>query len=426
MSDVIAYPLVVQKLFRRFEGRRFFEMMDAHEIFCETQYMSLNDENKTMEQVYVLNTKYKASMAYAHQREAQGLILSTGGHVISRCIKATLPHDHDYAKRPDTKLMLRKEQIIQGDTIMIFYYGERMHIATPYAANGLSVCSWDRTLTHYEAVTNLLHERFSPWHLPFTRDGFENKYTWQFVLTPPTDVHEKGQLYLVAAFHKSLNTEIKPQYLNQFARAWGFKRPNHVSYAGEGQSVESFIQAHPVGFKRFYLMDPHGARVLIEDVTDAKIERLLRVPHVGLRSIVELVLRYGRNRTAELLPEEFTNIVYIVEDFIEECTENMERLWSALTEDEEYECRKHFAYRASAYTLAPFMFMAYDGKIKNAGDVLENMRIPWLMRELRLKRSKAIDRELQKINQLREDKRQHAEKESKTGRETQSVHNEEG
>jgi hypothetical protein len=398
-EHIRAFPTNIERVFAGSSGREFFKAMAELDIFCETQYIPLGPGNQDLEMVYMLNTSSKAKYDRKEHWEAQSLILDCNGEMLARNIPPVFPIDQKLAPKIRWEQETHVEEYIKGDTVLVFNHEDTVQIASKWNAAGQDTVSWNSKMTHKEAFIRILAEMNSPWHLPFSKPPNKERYVWIFRMTPPTITCPNGELLLVSALNRNLNSEIKKYYVDKYAFAWQFDRPKRVS-ASSASCVRDLFLQNLVSGDRTILVDSRFNRVLVDDPILGQIETLKRTPNVSLKRIATLVLQVSARELKEAIPE-LTDLFYMLEDTLADVLEEMESLWTFITK-EEFPSRKAFAMRVSSYSLSHYMLLAYDGKIKTWRDVLPHIRPGQLVAWAKDVRGTSIRRELEKINKQRE------------------------
>lgn len=381
-----AYQLEIQKYLNGFKNlamaQRHLQMHFAIDIKPDT----LTFSDGSVEQVWVYNYNIIKSRGHSKiENEARGLILNEANEVVS----LSFPRFFNIHERNAADIewkFAKLERKLDGSLIVVYGYKGEVFIQTRKSACASGRMNNLREKTYCEAAVDVLKgmpDRMHPFE-PF--DGHENylsRYTWAFeyvgadnrLITP----YETSKLVLLAAFRKDLGAEVLPKYVDNFAKHWGFERPQTYGGFGSEEDAIEFVKTTSGPLEEgFVAVDGINRRVKIKNPAYLAVSRAVNAGDLlSPRHFANIVVKGDAEETASYFPE-FANILLLMQDTLEKLILQVDDLWIF---HKDIESRKEFAEAVKHHPLCGLLFMARSGKIENFDDAVVHIKPDYLIKE---------------------------------------------
>lgn len=404
-----AFCLDIQKFIRGFKSIDMANNMLHQKFRIDITADRLHFGDGTSELVWIYNYDFlKAKGGTKIENEARGLILNTEGDIVSMSFPRFFNYNQGWASELDWE-HTNAELKLDGTLITVYAYKGNYFIQTRGRANADGSLAQSEE-TFYERVFEIFKKKFNDPFGPFKANNPNEKYCWCFEYVSPDNrivtPYEYEALVLIAAFNKNLCSEVKPEYVDQFAAEYHFQRPA-FSRVTSMAAVEKLLEKLDPLEEGLVLVDHRFRRIKAKNPGYLSIARLKNTGiDIQPRHFADVVLKGDGEEIAGYFPE-YKGILLFFEEVITSLMAEVDTVWHLYKIAPD---KKTFADNVKSHPLCHLLFLAWDGKIKDMSDALKHIKPEFLVNVARHYQATELDQAFQRAieGRTKEEKVKHA------------------
>jgi len=329
---------------------------EKFDIGITTEMLDISENDDVSELIFIYNGNKNKGKQRCIEDEANKLILSFDGAMISK----TFPKIHGIDEQYYINDMLWESSEIEpwfdGTHVSVFKHNKMFFIR-----------AWhnDQVLGDVRAneVKSFLSNKHSPWFAPFNANNIGDSCCWTFEFISPKFKniveHKESELYLLAMFNKNHAFECSKEFTDTFAEKNGFKRPVRTKVKNLGQ-VLGLLNSMTTLNKGFIISDNNKHRVkainpvykIIDDMKNLKNKP-------SVENLAKLVMLGYQNEVISIC-DEYSIVIKLIEQSLKSLLSEASILWTMAASAKS---RKEFADKIAAKRpISRLLFECYKYK----------------------------------------------------------------
>jgi hypothetical protein len=373
-----AFCLDIQRFIRGFKSTVMANNMLCQKFAINVTADGLVFGDGSSEIVFLYNyDMLKAKGGLKIENEARGLILNGAGEIVSMSFPRFFNHNEGHAAELDWE-HTNAEIKLDGTLITVYAYKGNYYIQTRGRANADGPVGQSSD-TFHQRVFELFSHKFNDPFGPFKANNPNEKYCWVFEYVSPDNrivtPYDYEGLFLMAAYNKLLCSEVKPEYVDQFAAEYHFQRPPFARVTSM-KDVDKLIDKMDPLEEGLVLVDHRFRRVKVKNPGYLSIAR---VKNAGIdlqpRHFADIVLKGDGKEIAGYYPE-YKEILLFLEEVVTSLMKEVDTMWKLYKIAPD---RKTFAENVKSHPLCHLLFLAWDGQIKDMSDALKHIKPEFLV-----------------------------------------------
>lgn len=370
---IFQYEFDIQKFLKGFQTIETANRLLQQKFHVNVGEQKLEFGDGTTETVWVYNYDFlKARGDSRVENESRGLILNKKSEIVSMSFPRFFNANESFASLLDWE-STNAEFKHNGTLIVVYAYRNNYFIQTRSQANAEGFIVGYGPVSYYDAVLNFLRVKFGDPFKPFREANEDDKYTWVFeyvspynrILTP----YKEENLILLSAFNKKVYGEVKPEYIDQFSKEFGFDRPKY-KMVHSMKDVHNIIDELGPMDEGVVLVDRFNRRVKVKNPAYLSINRAVNLgKQVRPHHFAAVVLQGDGYEIASYFPQ-YKDILFYLQEVLEETLKEIDMLWFV---KRHLPSKKQFAEAVKHVPMKHLLFLAWDEKIKDMSDAIKHI-----------------------------------------------------